>query len=139
MISAQEVASVLGGQRVLHKKIKSPFDLMDLVEKGLPKESVRTIIDFLGSTEDIYPYIPEGTYKKRGKILHRAESEKVERLARIIATALHIFQDKEQAKIYLTSTNPIFRDRTPFDLSRTELGAKQVEESLWHIYYGLPV
>ena len=138
MISASEVASVLGGKATLHKRVQSTYELMDLIEHGLPKESVRKIIPILGHTEDIYQYIPEGTYKKRKKFTP-AESEILERLARIIATALHVFQSEEQAKIYLHAPNPVLLGRTPLDFARTELGARQVEESLWQIYYGIPI
>jgi len=138
MIQAAEVASILGGKDTLHKNIKSNFDLINLLEEGFPKSSTKRIINILGSTEGMYQYIPEGTYKKRKKFT-TTESEILERLARIIATAIYVFKSEEQAKVYLHSSNPLFLGKTPLDLLRTELGAKEVEEALWKIYYGLPV
>lgn len=138
MIQAAEVASILGGKDILHKNVKSNFDLINLVEEGFPKSSTKRIIKILGSTEGMYHYIPEGTYKKRKKF-STTESEILERLARIIATAIYVFKNEEQAKVYLHSSSPLFLGKTPLDLLHTELGAKEVEEALWKIYYGLPV
>src|SRR5439155_6503150 len=82
--------------------------------------------------------VPEATYKRRRERLSPAESERTERLARVIATAEEIWQDREQAKRFLTTPHPEIGGKTPLNAALTELGARQAEEVMARIIYGLP-
>lgn len=141
MIAPIKVAEVMGGKKVFHEPILSLFDLENAVEEGLPKGALKNVANFVSTSKTLYPFIyrvvPEGTYKRRRTHLNLEESERTERLARVIATALHIWDDAEQAKIFLTSPHPFFKNRRPIEVAFTELGARHVEELLWSIFYGV--
>lgn len=140
MIAAGKIAEELGGKKILHRNIKSFSDLRDTVENGLPKASMKYVFrSFPESNKYVYRLIPEGTYKKRKSTLSLEESEKTERIARVRATANYVWDDEEVAKQFLLRPHAYFKNRTPLETAFSELGARQVEELLWKIYYGLPV
>lgn len=82
--------------------------------------------------------IPEATLKRRKDRLKPEESERTERLARVIATAEYVWNDVEAAKLFLNTPHTQIGGR-PLEAAYTELGARQVEELLWKIFHGLPV
>ncbi len=138
MIRAAAIADVLG----LHTKVHSLQDLQKIVEHGLPKSTLRycvarVVSDPKEQWKAIYRIIPSATYRRRKRSLKLEESEKTERLARVIATAYYVWDDKEDAKRFLTSPHPNLEMKTPIETSHTELGARRVEELLWGIFYGL--
>lgn len=143
MIEPLKIAEVMGGMQVFPKPIRSLFDLEQSVELGLPKTALKNVANFISSQRNryhfIYQVIPEGTYKRRKTHLSFEESEKTERLARVIATAIHVWDDQKKAKEFLTTPHPFFKDRSPIEVAFSELGARQVEELLWGIFYGLPL
>jgi putative toxin-antitoxin system antitoxin component (TIGR02293 family) len=83
--------------------------------------------------------IPEATFKRRRDRLNSDESEKAERLARIVATADYVWDSEPDAREFLNTSHPLLDGRTPLDVSMTELGARRVEELLWKLFYGIPV
>ena len=143
MIQPAKIATVMGGEKIFHGQVKSFFDLERAVEEGLPKAALKNVAGFVFAPKDqfnfIYQVVPEGTYKRRRTHLNTEESERTERLARVIATAIDVWEDRENAKIFLTSPHPFFNNRPPIEVAFTELGARQVEELLWGIFYGLPL
>ena len=139
----RNVGEVLGGQRVLGETVTSILELNDAVERGLPKATLRNVARrvFSDAGEQramMRRVVPEATYKRRRERLSPAESERTERLARIIAMAEDVWQDREQARRFLTTPHPEMGGKTPLDAALTELGARQAEEVMARIVYGLP-
>jgi putative toxin-antitoxin system antitoxin component (TIGR02293 family) len=137
MIAAESVAEVMG----LREPIHSLAELAAVVARGLPKSAlracVRRVIDDRAEQRRLmYALVPEATFKRRHQ-LKPEESERIERLGRVIATAEYVWDDRGEAKRFLTTPHPAFAGARPIDAARTELGARQVEELLWHIYHGL--
>lgn len=122
----------MGGKAVFRNPIRSIHDLEAAIEKGLPKMALRRVGSFISPKKNkfIYKVVPEGTYKRRKSALSLEESEKTERIARIIATALHVWGDTEKARTFLNTPHPFFHERPPIEVGLTELGARQVEELL---------
>lgn len=139
MLETQKITEVLGSPNV-----ESLTALNEAVHEGLPKSSLRWTIKHLYSDSAdqmrfLYRVIPEATYKRRKDRLSEAESERTERLARTIATAEWALNDKEMARQFLTSPHPLLAGKTPIETALSDLGARQVEEMLFGIFYGLPV
>jgi len=142
-MEANETGKVLGGQRVLGKAVTSLLELSDAVERGLPKATLRIVVsrvfpDAAGQRAMMRRIVPEATYKRRRDRLSPAESERTERLARVVAIAEDVWQDREQARRFLTTPHPEIGGKTPVDAALTELGARQAEEVMARIVYGLP-
>jgi putative toxin-antitoxin system antitoxin component (TIGR02293 family) len=139
VIRAAAIADVLG----IRSKVSSLKDLQRMVERGLPKSTLRhcvarVVSDPKEQWKTVYRIIPSATYKRRKRSLKLEESEKTERLARVIATAYYVWDDKEDARRFLNSPHPNLEMKTPIETSHTELGARRIEELLWGIFHGLP-
>jgi putative toxin-antitoxin system antitoxin component (TIGR02293 family) len=143
MMQATHVGEILGGSRVLGGAINSLLELSDAVERGLPKSTLRNVARRIFSdTADqramMHRIVPEATYKRRRERLSPAESERTERLARVVAMAEDVWQDRDQARRFLTTPHAEIGGKTPLDAALTELGARQAEEVMARILYGLP-
>jgi putative toxin-antitoxin system antitoxin component (TIGR02293 family) len=139
-VSPQRIADVLG----LPQRIRSLGALADAVRSGLPKSALRASASRLfksaaAQTELIHRVIPEATLKRRKDLLKPDESERTERLARVIATAEYVWDDAEDARRFLTTPHGELAGKRPIDVALTELGARQIEELLWKLFHGLPV
>jgi putative toxin-antitoxin system antitoxin component (TIGR02293 family) len=144
MIEAARVAEVLGGTKVLKRRVRSLSDLERSVAAGLPKGTLRNCVTHLMTDKAeiarfIYKVVPQGTYKRRRTSFNADESERIERLARLIAMAEFVWDDRDDARRFLLSPHPALDGRPPIDLAQSELGARQVEALLENILHGLPV
>ena len=84
-----------------------------------------------------YMVVPRSSYNRVKKRLNTRFSERTARLARVFATALHVLEDKKAAREYMFSPNPVLGDERPIDLALSDIGAMQVENSLWRVFYGV--
>jgi len=139
MITARKIAEVLG----LKRAVRSLGELTEIVSRGLPKSALRHCVVRVVSTprerrEVMCRIVPAATYKRRKQHLRPEESERTERLARVIATAEHVWGDPAEARRFLTAPHPELNGKTALEASYTELGARRVEELLWKLFYGLP-
>lgn len=139
LVSPQQVASVMG----LPRRIRSLRQLADAVERGLPKSALRSSASRVyesraAQTELIHRIVPEATLKRRREVLKSDESERTERLARVIAIALYVWDDDDDARRFLTTSHRELGGKRPVDCALSELGAREVEELLWKLFYGLP-
>lgn len=87
----------------------------------------------------IYRIVPVATYKRRKETLSRIESQRTERLARVVATAYHVWDNPGDTMHLLSHPHPALDGKTPVEYSATELGARLVEEMLWSVFHGLPM
>lgn len=141
VVATKQMVSVLGGTKKLGKQIKNDRDLEKLVIAGLPGESVKTVVDriYPNSSNHYYEVVPRSTLNRKlsdGSPLPLQYSEKVERLARIFAFALEVWEEEEDAREFMTKKHPMLDNRTPFCACMTELGARQVEQVLGRLLFG---
>jgi putative toxin-antitoxin system antitoxin component (TIGR02293 family) len=85
----------------------------------------------------MFRIVPEATFKRRTR-LSPTESERTERLARVIAAAERAWDDREDAREWLTKPHPELGKRTPLESAMSELGARRVEDLLDRLFYGIP-
>lgn len=144
-ISAEKIADVLGGRRVLGRRVKSMRELESIVIEGMPKTALDTFIAALGATRygDFAltlrnKIVPRATYQRVDRF-NLQVSETTERMARLYALALSVFGDPDNATRFMTSAHPELGDREPFDVALTEVGGRQVEEIIERGLHGLPV
>jgi putative toxin-antitoxin system antitoxin component (TIGR02293 family) len=81
--------------------------------------------------------VPGATFRRRATLSHD-ESERSERLARVVATAQYVFDDERDARLFLSTPHPELEGARPLDLALREIGARRVEEVLARLFYGLP-
>jgi putative toxin-antitoxin system antitoxin component (TIGR02293 family) len=140
---AERVADVLGGRTVLRSTVQTWGDLDRLVRAGLPKRSLQTLArraiePGASVSEFVYSVVPPATFKRRTR-LSPEESERTERLARIVAFAEALWEDEREARAFLNRPHSLLDGDTPLNVSRTELGARRVERLLQDIEHGLPL
>lgn len=144
MSSAPDVARILGGEKTLRKRVRSLEDLRQLVEAGLPVESLESTMRHLGGETEKglelkYRIVPRSTLQRRKRRLNVQESERLERLARLVALAEEVWEDADHALEFLMSGQPQLGGERPVDLARSDLGTRQVEQLLRKIELSLPV
>ena len=144
VIRAEQISKVLGGSRVLGRRVSSMRELDDIVREGMPKTALDTFIDALGA-EHYGEFamrlrnqiVPRTTYKRVDRF-NLQVSETTERMARLYAMALSVFDDAEAAVRFLANPHPELNDRAPFEAALTEIGGREVEEVIERGLHGLP-
>jgi len=142
-MTAAVIAKVLGGRKVLGKTVKKPDDLAALVREGLPATSVTVLAGRLdiGSTmlsEKLG--IPLRTLSRRLSLRSRltsTESDRMVRLARVFATAVEMIGEEDKAVEWLQTPNRALGGKKPLDELDTDVGAREVEDLLGRIAYGV--
>lgn len=139
----ERVAEILGGRAVLRRAVRTWDDLDRLVQAGLPKRSLqlvarRALASGMPPSEFVYSVVPPATFKRRLR-LTPGESERTERLARIVALAEATWEHDGAARAFLNRPHPLLDSETPLNVARTELGARRVERLLHDVEHGLPL
>ncbi|HXR97552.1 MAG TPA: antitoxin Xre/MbcA/ParS toxin-binding domain-containing protein [Terriglobales bacterium] len=142
MVRPERIAEVMGGAAILGHRIRSIRDLEQTISHGLPKRALRLTAERVFTSAGdarraMFRIVPEATFKRRTR-LSAMESERTERLARVIAAAEYAWSDRADARDWLTKAHPELGKRTPLESAMTELGARQVEDLLDRLFYGTP-
>ena len=141
--AAAGIAEVLGGRRVLGKAVRKADDLAKLVRKGLPASSVEVLAERLDVGKAVLSRklgIPQRTLTRRlshGSRLTAAESDRTVRLARVYASAIELIGHEEKAVEWLQTPNRALGGERPLDQLDTDVGAREVEDILGRIAYGV--
>lgn len=69
--------------------------------------------------------------------LRLSESDRIYRITRLLALASEVLEDQQRAIRWLNRPNRALGDNSPFDKLRTESGAREVEDLLMRIEYGV--
>lgn len=141
MEAVTRIARLLGGTAVLGRPIRSWADLEEVVQDGLPKRALQLVARHVvgpGETtsEFVYRIVPAATFKRRSR-LSPAESERTERMARVVALAEAMWEDEAEARAFLNRAHPLLNGATPLAVAQTELGARRVERLLYDADHGL--
>src|ERR1700731_937130 len=135
------VIKELGGRSVLGRNLASQRDLCEAIREGFPPGVVEELMRASGLTLkelagalDLSPRSLQR--RRRSGRLARHESDRLYRLARIVAIASEYLGDHERAMRWLKHPNRSLGGLPPVAAIDTELGARQVENILGRIAYG---
>lgn len=121
--------------------VRSEHDLARLVEARLPVQVVTRLLAHGLSDAELYALVlPRRTLahrRARHEPLSLEESDRVARLARLLALAETVFGEEARAARWLRKPKRMFEGRSPLDLLATEAGARLVEAALQRIDHGL--
>jgi len=139
MIAPESIAEILG----LGAAIRTVHQLESAVSAGLPKRSLERLSARLYEDRRVasaykFKVVPQATWKRRSKRLSVEESERTERVARVLAAAEHVWDDRDQAREWMSKPHRELNGQSPIEAARTELGARRVEDLLDRLYFGLP-
>lgn len=137
----QVVIEELGGKHTLGRTLATEGDLREAIREGFPPAVVEELMRASGLTLkelaaslDLSPRSLQR--RRRGGRLARYESDRLYRLARILALADEFLGDHEKATRWLKHPNRALGGIAPVAALDTELGARQVENILGRIAYG---
>jgi putative toxin-antitoxin system antitoxin component (TIGR02293 family) len=142
MSTLETMVALMGGLGVIRKRLRKDADLEHVVAAGLPAGVVRHLAESTGTSlkqlQDI-TLIDRSTFSRRTK--HRArlkidESDRVARVARVAALATEALGHDEGLR-WLREPNVALGDRTPLVMLGTDVGARQVEQIIGRIEYGV--
>ncbi len=135
------VVKELGGRTVLGRDLNNQHDLCQAIRTGFPSAVVERLMHASGLTlkelADALDLSPRSLQRRRrsGR-LARFESDRLYRLARIVALAQHSLGDRDRAARWLKRANRALGGVAPISAVDTELGAREVENVLGRIAYG---
>jgi len=117
------------------------FSWLDIAQ-GVPLRALEDFSIYSGlQLKDLLEVvIPARTLKhrrQRKEPLNLDESDRLARVARLYELALKVFGDAEKARRWLSKPKERFRESSPVEMMRTELGGRQVEEMLYQIDEGM--
>jgi len=120
---------------------KSDFDLATIVERGLPTSRLALLKDHgLTFTEVSEVVISPRTLKHRKARRERLsdqETDRLVRVARIVALADNVFGNPQKALKWLRTESARMGGRRPLSMLRTDAGGRLVESRLWQIDEGI--
>jgi putative toxin-antitoxin system antitoxin component (TIGR02293 family) len=138
------VVSVMGGQRALGRRVRTPIEMAELIEAGIPHSVAQHVRARLNLTErelaeglGVSAKTLQRLAKQRAPRLTPAQSDRLYRLARLVALAEEVFEDRERAHSWLRQPQRGLGGRVPLEMMRTEVGAREVEDLLGRIEYGV--
>jgi putative toxin-antitoxin system antitoxin component (TIGR02293 family) len=134
--------NVLGGPRVLGRSVRCPEDLAKRVREGLPFSALSAVVSQYGISRDVLCDI---LHLSRRNLLRRKEqsrlspdeSDRLYRLARVLAHANRVFEDPEESADWIQTPNASLGKQQPLSLLDTDIGVQQVDEILGRIEHGI--
>ena len=142
-MTVSSIAAVLGGDKVLRRRVVSAKELVALTREGLPAETLDLLSAEMGLSRSVVAMslgISPRTLTRRSHARARltaAESDRAVRMARILAQAREVFETSEKAARWMMTANRTMEGDTPFERLDTDAGAQTVETILGRIAYGI--
>jgi len=136
------ITRVLGGQRVLHKRIKNGIDLIELSKKGVTKDALSHLAKYLcysmSQMAELLP-VTERTIQRYAPKEHfnRVVSEQILQIAEVAAKGTEVFEDKNKFLSWMNHPNSVLANRTPSSLLSSRFGTEMVLDELGRIEHGV--
>ncbi len=123
-------------------KAKHPTELIRQIQKGLRFSELQTLqnsLDLAFEQLAAKLCISRSTLHRRKAAgrLSPDESDKVMRLSRLLDHAAKVFGDVEKARAWLKFPQVGLGGAVPLDYAQTEVGAREVDDLLGRIDYGV--
>jgi putative toxin-antitoxin system antitoxin component (TIGR02293 family) len=121
----------------------APDGLIHSIEGGLPANELNVLQESLAvSGEKLAEMvgISKATLHRHKKTSYKLElvtADRVVRYARLMGKAASVFGDEEDARKWLKSSQVGLGGAVPLDYAKTEIGAREVENLLGRIEYGV--
>ncbi len=132
---------IVGGPAVVGGDVSLGMDVVRLVRRGLPVGAVQAVLDsgWLTAAELDRVVLPRKTLANRRKLgtLTPEQSDRLVRVARVLAAAEETFGSREKAGRWLRRPTAALADERPLELLDTDEGARAVETLLGRIAHGI--
>ena len=117
--------------------------LVAFLQRGVKARTLKGLAALLGLGLPEFALavsIPQRTLDRRmahNETLRMDEAERALRVARLLAKAREVFEDREEAAAWFRNQLAILGGRSPLELCKTEPGAREVEQTLGRIEHGV--
>lgn len=131
----------LGGEETLGRALSNDHDMREAIREGFRPAVLEELMRASGLTlkelaDSLDLSVRSLQRRRRSGRLARYESDRLYRLARLMAIASEYLGDKERAIRWFKRPNRALGGVAPVAAIDTELGARQVENILGRIAYG---
>ena len=142
----QGVVQILGGEKMLHHKVRSPLDVHRLVVDGLPGASLMHLVTHVGLLSDEAMLkkaigISVRTLQRRKgappRSLNSEQGGKAWKFAELLNKATEILGSQQDAEQWLATPAIALEQQAPIDLLSTPTGVELVEDLLERMEYGV--
>jgi putative toxin-antitoxin system antitoxin component (TIGR02293 family) len=129
-------------KKPIHAKAKHPQELIRRIQKGLPFSDLKVLQDSIDMPFEQLAAklaISRSTLQRRKAAgrLSPTESDKVIRFSRLLRQATDLFGNTEKARAWLKHPQYGLGGAVPLDYAETEIGAREVENLLGRMKYGV--
>ena len=140
LVARNNAGSVVREEAVLDA---SPTAVIARIRRGLAIAEFASLAAWLGCTEDElagWLGLARATLhrRKQAGLLDAAESERLIRVARLMARATEVFASEESARSWLRRPAMALAGESPLAFADTEIGARVVEFLLGRLEHGVP-
>ena len=142
----QRIVALLGGVRLLKRRVSNPLDAHKLLLDGLPGSALRHLVDSLtvlaaDASLERAVGMSLRTYQRRKaaptKPLSPEQSGRAWKFAEVLSLATDVFGAQEDAEAWLAQPAIGLDRQRPIDLLATPAGVELVEDHLNRIRYGV--
>jgi putative toxin-antitoxin system antitoxin component (TIGR02293 family) len=142
MTTTQHTVRLLGGKKVLGFDIRSTEDAINVLKQGIPAGAMGELISHLAISQNEFSEITgiaKRTMARRmGKErLKPEESNRVYRVANIVALTEEVFGDNEKSRAWLSRPNRALGGMAPLKMLDTDIGTEEVKKVLGRIVHGV--
>jgi putative toxin-antitoxin system antitoxin component (TIGR02293 family) len=141
MTESATTLEIVGGAAIVGDNVTAGMGMVRLVRRGLPIGAVQFVLDTgrltLAELDQIV--LPRKTLANRRKLgtLTPEQSDRLVRVARVLAAADETFGDRAKAGTWLRRPTSCLACERPLDLLDTDEGARAVETLLGRIGHGI--
>jgi len=137
-----DITTILGGEEVLHKKIQSQMDMIELSHRGVPKDALVNLAKYLSFTihqmAELLP-VTERTIQRYASQKHfnRVVSEQILHIASVAAKGTEVFGAKDKFLSWMNHPNKALANKTPLSLLSSRFGVEMILDELGRMEYGV--
>jgi putative toxin-antitoxin system antitoxin component (TIGR02293 family) len=134
-----EIIKALGGRRAFGG---GRIDLLTEVERGLPVKAYLALVKTLALTPEEEDRLLQVSLRTRVRWRQRsrldpAASDRLVRIARILALATEVLENRAHAIAWLREPSDVLRGRTPLQAISSDFGAEKVTNLLSQMEYSV--
>ena len=138
-----QVEELLGGEKVLGRKLGSLNDFIELGAKGISKSALRHLAKNMSLTwKDMAKLLPitERTLQRyqTQKLMSQIVSEQTLQLAEVFAMGIDVFEDRDNFLAWLSLPCTALGSKKPIELLGSRFGIELVMDELGSIAHGMP-
>ncbi len=141
-MEVNKIERVLGGEKTLHMRIRKRQDLIALSRHGVTKTALMNLARYLTLTMGQLAQllsVSERTLHRYPPTRHfnPAVSERILRLAEVVAKGTEVFEDKENLLAWMNQPSVPLGNQTPLSLLTSSFGMEMVLDELGRIEHGV--